>query len=128
MMNELIMPKAPTRIGIERQQAIGKQVLTDAISAPKIKGSRSGRDEYHATRLIEAHSRPTVDSTDVGPRIRGPRIGTLFSRIGQGVKSPNDLSGANIVSANMSRRRRSGTFSHAHRKKQQIAENSTWGR
>src|SRR5262249_5319277 len=105
------------------EQAVGIQVLADAVATPKIKCGGAGGNEEDATSLIDAHARPAVHTTNIGPRVRRPGLGSRLAGIWNRVKSPHNLSTADIVGTDMSWGRRRGAFPDPQRKEQEIAIN-----
>src|SRR5437879_5753264 len=121
MMHELEMPHAPAGGGVQGQQAVGVNVLADAIAAPKIKRRRTGGDEDHSPLFVHCHARPAVRATDVLPGVGRPGLVTRLARIRNRVERPDDLAGARVVSADVPGRGRAGTFGHPISEDEKIA-------
>ena len=121
VVHELEMPHAPAGGCLEREQAVGVKVLPNAIAAPKIKRSRSGRDIDQTPFFIQRHARPAIRSTNVLPGVGGPGLVARLARIRNCVKRPDDLPGARVVSADVPGRGGARSFRHPVPENEQIA-------
>ena len=108
MADILKMPNPLAGSGIKGDQAVGKEVVSNAIRAVKIhrRGSRGGID--NSTLCVQRHSCPIVGSSGVTPSIFGPSFVSEFSGMRNGVECPSHLAGMNVVGANIARRSRQG--------------------
>ena len=56
----LKMPDSFSGGGVEGDEAVGKQIIADAVGAVEVEGGGAGRDIDDAASGIERHSRPVV--------------------------------------------------------------------
>jgi hypothetical protein len=58
VLETLEMPDATARPGVERQHAVGEQIVAVPRDAVKIEGCRPGGGEHHAERRVDGDTRP----------------------------------------------------------------------
>src|SRR5690606_3797010 len=97
VVDGLKVPHPPTRGGVERQQRVGEQVGAGAAAAVEVRGGGAGGDEGDAARGVDADARPGVGTTRVAPGLSRPGLVAELSLAGNGVKSPADGAGADVV-------------------------------
>src|SRR5271169_5057247 len=95
------MPDAFSGGGIQRQQAVGEQVVAGAVGAVEIAGGAAGGDVDDAALEIDRHAGPVVGGAGVGPRVLGPGIVAELTGARDGVELPTKLAGAGVVGANV---------------------------
>ncbi len=99
-MHALEMPEAFAGAGVQREQAVGEEVVADAIGAVKIKSGRAGGNVNDSANRIERHASPVVGGAAGFPGVTWPGFVAEFAKQRNGVERPAKLSGANIESAN----------------------------
>ena len=102
------MPDPLSRLGIQGNQRVSKQIIANAISAIEVKNSRSGGHIDNATIDIDRHAGPVVGGPGIFPRVLRPGVITKLARVGNGVERPAQGSGAYIKGSNVPGRRRVG--------------------
>src|SRR5439155_23084977 len=90
----------------EREQRIGKQTVSKAVTAVKIKRGRTGRRIDNPAHGIERHSSPIIRRAARFPRIGRPRLVAELARMRNRVEGPSQFAGPDVEAANVSRRRR----------------------
>src|SRR5512135_3334815 len=96
MPHGLEVPYTLASFGLERKQAIGEQVVADAVTAVKIEGRGASRNVDHAGLGIQRHACPVVGGATVFPRVFWPSLVTVFTSMGNRVENPAKLPGANV--------------------------------
>ena len=99
-------PDAFSRGGVKREQRIGKQILTDAIGAIKVRDRRTGGHVEDAAFLIKRHAGPVIGRAGVQPCVLRPRVVAVFARIRDGVEAPAQSAGVHVEGADVAGRRR----------------------
>ena len=90
---------------VECEQRIAEQVRAVAVSAVEIVSRRAEREVRDAPFLIQRDLAPGVHPADVFPRVRRPGVVPELAGVRNGMKLPNQLTGADIVGAKVARRR-----------------------
>src|ERR1700751_1919817 len=103
-MHSLEMPKTLAAAGVQRQQAVGEKIVTDAITTVEIKSGRAGGNVDDSANRIERHASPVVGGSAGFPGVRRPGVIAEFTGKRNGVERPAEFSGAHIESANVARR------------------------
>src|SRR5690348_9351893 len=101
VMHTLEMPYALAGLGIEGKQAVSEQVITHAVSAIEIEGSRAGRDVNDSTVPVESHSGPVVNGAGALPGILGPSLVAELARSRNRMKRPAQPTGTNLVGSDV---------------------------
>ncbi len=104
MPDSLKMPDATTGSGIESQNAVGEEIVSNPIGAVKIERGRSRCREHHPELGVKAQPRPCVCSTRNFVSVLGPSIVTEFARERNRMKNPAELARVYIERANVPRR------------------------
>ena len=121
VLDALEMPHALAGARVEREHAVGKEVVAVAVHTVEIEGSGSGRGEHHGVRLIDRHARPRVGAAAQLIRLGGPRVVAELARLRNGVEDPAQLAGHHVEGTDVSRR--SGQrFGHAAAEDQHVFE------
>ena len=118
--DELKMPQALPRRGVERDEAVREQVVADSIAAVEIRRGRTGRHEDDAGRFVERHARPAVRAAVIGPGVLRPRAVAGFAGMRNRVERPPQRARPRIVGADVAGRRRQ-SLADAAADDQQIA-------
>src|ERR1044072_3578543 len=100
-MHRLEMPDSLPAPGIEREQSVGEKISSVSCSAIEVGCCRAGRHENEAAHQIDRHSRPVVGAARGAPGISRPRLRPELSGARNSVKGPANLSGADVVRANV---------------------------
>src|SRR5262249_48388610 len=74
------------------------------IRAVEIEGSRTRKDINDSAARIERHARPIVCSPGGFPSMGRPSVIAELARVGNDVKRPAQLTGANVEGAHVARR------------------------
>jgi hypothetical protein len=93
-----------TGVGVERDQAIGKQIVAGAIGAVKIGGGGTRGHVDDATHGVERHPAPVVCRAAILPRFGRPGLVAEFAGVGNRVERPAHLAGPDVVGANVAGR------------------------
>ena len=108
VMNALKVPDFLACFRVQGDQAIGEEVVTNAVSAVKIKSGRACGHVKNSALGIESHARPVVCGPGSFPRPPRPGFVTEFAGVRNGVKRPAQFAGENVISANVAGRRGEG--------------------
>ena len=105
VMHGLEVPQALAGLHVERQQAVGKEVLAGAIAAIEVGGGRPGRDVHDPALLVDRHLPPVVGAADV--LVAVGRIGVVaeLARPRDDVELPQQLASQHVVRADVAWRR-----------------------
>ena len=122
VMNKLKMPEPLAGLGIQRQQAIGIQILAQTVATPEIEGCRAGRAEHDPPGFIEREARPHIGAADITVRLGGPGLVARLAGLGDGVEAPRQFSGANVESPYRAWSRRGRAFAQAHAHDEEVFE------
>ena len=101
VLEHLIVPQPLSRVGIERDDAVGVQVVAQSVGAVEVVAGRPGGSEHHAALRIECHATPRIGAAGNLPRIGWPRVETGFPRMGNGVEAPHLFAGGDVEGANV---------------------------
>src|SRR5882724_118155 len=102
------MPEALARAGIEREQAVGEEIVAKSVRAIKIKGGGSSGNVDDAANRIEGHSGPVIGGAAGFPCVARPGVVTEFAGNRNSVKRPAKFAGADIEGTNVAGRSRKG--------------------
>src|SRR5438094_8939278 len=112
MVDHLEVPETLACIRLERQHAIGEQILADAIAAPMVVGRRARTRKYHPALQVNRHAAPAIGATHRLPRVGWPRFVAEFARVRYGVENPAPLSRARVKRPHVTARGGIATFTH----------------
>src|SRR5690349_7169969 len=101
--NGLEMPDALARFGFEGEQAIGEEVVANAVASVEIEGGGTGGNVQNAGVGIERHARPIVGGAAGLPRVLRPSFIAVLAGMRNGVKGPARLSGAHVEGTDVPR-------------------------
>src|SRR5436190_10998730 len=93
MMNGLEMPEPLAGTRVKGEDAVGEQVLADAIRAVEIVIGRSEWNVDDAARIVDRHRSPVVHSADVLVGFLRPRVVPELAGQRNGVELPFLLAG-----------------------------------
>ena len=105
VVNRLEVPEALAGPDVEREDAVGEQVLAVPVGAPEVRGRRSGRDVDDAASLVDGHLTPVVRAADVLVAVLGVGLVSELARPWNRVELPQELARENVVGADVARRR-----------------------
>ncbi len=125
MMDTLKMPDSLARLRVQGNQAIGEEIVAQAIGAVEIKCGGACWNIDNPALRVERHPRPIVGGTAGLPRVLGPSVVAKFTGMRDGVKRPAQFAGANVVRANVAGRRGESLWIAAT-DNQQILVNNGW--
>src|SRR5947207_11019768 len=100
------MPEALAGAGVEGEGAVGKEIIAFAIAAPEIGGAGAGAAEENAIFSVDGESAPGIGGAALFPRIARPGVVEFFTRLGNGVESPDFPAGENVEGARIAWRGR----------------------
>ena len=105
MMHELIMPDPFAGVGIERQKAIGEEIVTLAIAAVKVKSCGPCGHVDDLPLPVDAHATPVVGTAHIRIQvvIRRPCFISEFTGTGDGAEHPFDFPRDDIETLYISR-------------------------
>src|SRR6516162_7820367 len=99
-MHDLVMPQTLSRIGVECDETIRKQIVSLAISAVKVESCCPEGNKGDSGVFVYCELTPIMNTARRGlQRFGGPRFGTWFARHWNAVKSPFQLSCLYVVGA-----------------------------
>ena len=79
VMDHLEVPQALARARVERDDAVGEQVVAMTIAAIEVVFAAGGRHVDDATDRIDGELGPVVRAADGGARVFGPGVGAEFT-------------------------------------------------
>src|ERR1700694_2017132 len=100
------MPDPLARPCVQGNQTISEEIVADAIGAVEIKRGGACWDIDNAPPGIERHPSPIVRGAAGLPSILRPSVIPKFTGMRDGVERPAQLTGSNVVGANVAGRRR----------------------
>src|SRR5580698_5915291 len=104
MMHKLEMPNSLAGFGVQCDQAVGKQIVSDAVSAIKVGSGRSGGYKDDPAFRVERHPRPVVGCPAISPRCLRPCLVAQLAGVRNGMKRPSQLPAVRVEGAYISRR------------------------
>ena len=105
MADSLKMPDSLPRLRLQRDQAVGEQIIADPVSAVKIRHGRAGWNVNNSPTGIDGHAGPIVGSAGGLPCVPRPGVIPKLPGVRDGMKRPAQFSGSHIKGANIPRRR-----------------------
>jgi hypothetical protein len=105
VMHDLEVPHSLSGLGIEANQALRVQVVAQTVTAIKVMRWRLHREIHIAQFQVGAHHRPHAGIARIFPRILFPGVYPKLASLRDRVESPKPFACANVVAANVSRRR-----------------------
>ena len=104
VVDDLVVPDAAARPGVEADQAVGEQVVALPVAAVEVVRRRADGQVDIAELRVGSHRRPHVRSADaLGGAVLPGRVAEL-PRSRHGVEGPQELSGSGVVAADIARR------------------------
>src|SRR5262249_34696209 len=100
----LKMPDALTGPRVEREDAIGKEIVAVARDAIEIERGRAGCRKYHAELRVDRDTGPRVGATGDLVCLRRPRFVSELAGFRNGMKDPAQLAGIHVERSNVTRR------------------------
>src|ERR1700732_5367909 len=100
------MPDSLTRPCVQGNQTISEEIVADASGAVEIERGGARWDVDNAAPGIERHPGPIVRGAAGLPRILRPSVVAKFTGMRGGGERPEQLTGSNVVGANVAGRRR----------------------
>ncbi len=125
MTDCLKMPDPLPRLRLQRDQAIGEQIIADPVSAVKIRHGRAGWNVNNSPTGIDGHAGPIVGSAGGLPCVPRPGVVPKLPGVRDGMKRPAQFSGSHIKGSNIPRRRWRG-FGIPAADDEQILINDPW--
>ena len=104
-MHGLEVPQPLAGLGVEREQAVGEEVLPDPIGAIEVVVRRAGRHIDDAALLVDRHRSPVVGAADVLVRLFRPGVVAELAGLRNRVELPHLLPGDDVVGADVAGRR-----------------------
>ncbi len=100
----LEVPHPITRACIERQHAVGKEVVAVTVGAVEVERCRSGRREHEPGRRVDGHAGPSVGAAGDLVGVGRPGVVAELARRRDGAKHPPLLPRTHVEGANVTRR------------------------
>ena len=104
-MHQLKVPAPLAGAGVQRDDRRAEEVRANAVGPVEIVGRRSEADVRDAAARVDGRFSPVVDAADVLPRVLRPRVVPEFARTRHRVKRPDQFPRADVVGADVARRR-----------------------
>jgi hypothetical protein len=111
----------------EGNQSVGKKIVANSVRTIKVGHGRASRHIHDASCLVDRHTRPVVGGTGRLPRALRPRRIAFFTGMRNCVKGPGELTGADVISANITSRGRVGLGGTKAEDQQVAAEHARGG-
>ena len=104
MMERLEVPDALFRPGVERDGAVGEEIVALPVASVEVEGGRAQSREDQSAFRVDAEPTPGVRRASDFTGIVVPRLVSEFSPTGHGPKSPNLRAGADVKRPDISGR------------------------
>ena len=104
VMHRLEVPEPLAGARVEREEAVGEEILADAIRAVEVVVRRSGRDVDDAAFFVDRHRAPVVHAADVLVGLLRPRVVAELAGQRHRVELPLLLTRDDVVRADVARR------------------------
>src|SRR5271168_3566836 len=95
------MPEALAGSGVQGEQAIGEEVVTEAVRAIEVERGGSRGHVKDSAFEIERHAGPVIGGAAGFPCFFRPSVVAELARMRNGVKDPSHLAVADIKSADV---------------------------
>ena len=95
-MHRLEVPHPLAGLDVERDQALGEQVVARPVAAVVVAGRRARRQVHVAQLLVGAHRRPDVGVARVAPRLVAPGVGAEVVPPRHRAEDPPHVPGAGV--------------------------------
>src|SRR4051812_40381921 len=106
MFYKLKMPDSLTRVCLQRNQAVCKQVVAGSVRAVKVKRRRSCWNKHDPSLLIESDTRPGICAAEILPSICRPSLIAELTGMRYRVKRPSNLPRVDVERPDVARSRR----------------------
>src|SRR4029453_9393747 len=106
VLHGLEVPDALAGRGLQAQDRVRVQVVSESVRAVEVVGRRAGPGVDETALDVERESRPRVRATDVFPRILRPGVVAGLARMRDRVERPALAAGVDVEGADVARRRR----------------------
>src|SRR5262245_24640136 len=97
-MDRLKVPDPFAGGGVQRQDAITKQVISFSITSVRVRGGRCQWDEDHPALMIDTQDGPRVHTSAILPGVSLPSVMAELARLGNSMELPDQLARARIES------------------------------
>ena len=104
-MDELVVPLALPGLAVDRDDALGVQVVAEPVAAVEIVRRRADGQVGGPGLLVDRDHRPDVRVAAVAPGTVLPGFDAEFILLGNGVKDPGQIAGRDVVGADEAGRR-----------------------
>ena len=101
VVNQLIMPLALAGLDIERDHAVGEQIVAWAVGAETVAGGRFGGQIDMPQFRVSGHGRPDSSIAGNSGAVVEPGFDTDFTGLGNDVKSPQQFTGLRVKAAHV---------------------------
>ena len=127
VVDHLVVPDAVAGAGVEGDEGICVEVVSDAVAAPEVEGGGTGGAEDEAALLVEGEAGPDVGAAGVLIGGGWPGFVAGFTGLGNGVEAPDQFTGAEVIGADGTRGGRGRAFAQAHPDDEEIAVDHAGG-
>src|SRR5262245_39147236 len=99
------MPESLPRSRVERDEAVGKQVVSRPVTTEEIEARCAKGNERDSVLQIDGQFTPVVNAARFLVSPFRPRVVTEFTRMRNAVEDPHDLAGPYVVGLDIGGRR-----------------------
>src|SRR5215469_12331794 len=123
-MNRLEVPELFARRGVDSDEAVGIEIVAEAIAAVEIVRARAGGGKDDAALLIHGNAGPGIGAAGFQIRIFGPGVITLLAGIWDCMEGPEQFAAADVPATEVARRSRR-RFAHSAMRNENILVKSS---
>ena len=96
VVDRLEVPDPLSRLGVDGDDALGEQVVAEAVAAVVVAGRGAGRQVDVAELVVGGERGPDVGVARVAPRLVQPRVGAEVIGLRDGAEHPPDVAGPRV--------------------------------
>src|SRR5271166_6839567 len=102
------MPDALARLGVQRDETVGEQIIADSISPIEIKRRRTRGNIDNSSLRIDGHPSPVIRGAAGLPRVLRPGVFAEVAGMRNGMKRPARFPATHVIGPHIARRSRQG--------------------
>src|SRR5665213_2714821 len=101
VVNHLEVPKTFAGAGVQREQAVAEQIGPRAVGPVKVVFGASRRHINDPASLVQRKFAPTISAANGLPCVLRPCVISELARMRDGMKTPDQLTRAYVIGANI---------------------------
>ena len=104
VLQALKVPDPPARVRVQRDDAVGEEIVAHPVHAVEVVRRRPRGEEDHPPLLVDGDAGPGVRPAGHLPRVGRPGVVAVLARVRNGVEGPANLPGRDVVGPDVARR------------------------